>query len=220
MKYRGRALALLICICGYIGWTLHTYLEYGAIWTSGTNELIHIFGNLAEFVLAWWIGLQFDKVQYLSERDALTGVYNRRYLYNWFERLQTCRGRQEPFSLLLLDIDRFKLINDTHGHRTGDLVIAKVAHILKQTLRKTDMIVRWGGDEFLIIAKGEACPTQLRELIQQNLQGLSAQLDFPLSASIGVLPDASARQQDLDALVHAADCCMYEQKQLTRTSMQ
>ncbi len=85
-------------------------------------------------------------------QDALTGTYSRRYLDQGLERYLLDGGRRDiPVSLVLLDIDFFKVINDLHGHAFGDLVLREVANGLRRVLRSTDVIIRYGGDEFLLV---------------------------------------------------------------------
>lgn len=92
-------------------------------------------------------------LEQMSITDALTGVYNRRYLTDRLSKEIMRLGRtNNPLSLITIDIDHFKTINDTHGHDRGDQVIVHVANIFKATVRETDVVTRYGGDEFFIIA--------------------------------------------------------------------
>ena len=88
----------------------------------------------------------------ISRTDALTGLYNRRHLDEVLTlRHADARRHHEPLSLLLLDIDHFKHVNDTHGHPAGDMVLREFAHRLNNELRSGDIAGRWGGEEFLVI---------------------------------------------------------------------
>lgn len=93
-----------------------------------------------------------DKILYLSQHDPLTGLYNRGYM---LEKLEIEKSRFErskkPFSVIILDIDFFKSVNDNYGHEAGDDVLKTVSSIMKNTVRKTDFVGRWGGEEFVII---------------------------------------------------------------------
>lgn len=87
-----------------------------------------------------------------SESDSLTGLYNRRtFLKNIEHEALRFKRTQKPFSLIFGDIDFFKKINDTHGHSAGDAVLVNVSHLLKIGKRETDLVARWGGEEFLIL---------------------------------------------------------------------
>lgn len=90
-----------------------------------------------------------EKIRYLSFHDHLTGLYNRTYLEEEMKRLDT--ERQLPVSIIMADLNGLKLINDTFGHATGDLLIKRAADIFREACREEDIIARWGGDEFLIL---------------------------------------------------------------------
>lgn len=96
----------------------------------------------------------------LANIDSLTGLYNRRYIYTMLEEvIKEARAEGKSFCILMLDIDHFKLINDTYGHQTGDTVLRNIAHVIKDTLREEDFAGRYGGEEFLVIL----CDTQLNQ---------------------------------------------------------
>ncbi len=93
-----------------------------------------------------------QEIRDLTIKDGLTGVYNRRYFENYFPReVLRCRRYKRFLSLLYVDLDHFKEVNDIHGHQAGDLVLKYVAQRLVQGLRNVDMVVRMGGDEFAVI---------------------------------------------------------------------
>lgn len=92
------------------------------------------------------------KLQELSETDQLTKLYNRRHIDKILSsELERAKRYKHPFSLILLDIDHFKTINDTHGHQIGDYILRELSSILSKNVRNTDMVGRWGGEEFLIL---------------------------------------------------------------------
>jgi len=92
------------------------------------------------------------KLQFQATHDELTGLYNRRHLLEEMEReLHAAIRYKVPFSLLLIDLDHFKAVNDTHGHAAGDAVLKHVAAILKDGARASDVVGRWGGEEFLVM---------------------------------------------------------------------
>ncbi len=93
-----------------------------------------------------------EQVRELSVRDPLTGLYNRRYLYEQSEVLFNLAERQwQPISVAMIDIDYFKEVNDSYGHMVGDEVLRRIADVLKQTLRAADLIARYGGEEFAVV---------------------------------------------------------------------
>ena len=149
----------------------------------------------------------------LNSIDPLTKAYNRRKLTADFDLWSAYSRRyHQPLSLALLDIDLFKSINDDHGHQKADQVLINFISLIKEQLRKTDILARWGGDEFVILFPGIG-PERAEEVLYRIQQHLR---DKPLADSIcvtcsfgvtGLRPDA-----DLDALIHEADELMYQAK--------
>jgi diguanylate cyclase (GGDEF)-like protein len=92
------------------------------------------------------------KVEHLNIVDPMTGLYNRRFLENFIEKLISQAQRQEdPITILMIDIDFFKKVNDTYGHDVGDRVITTVAEVLQKSIRKSDLAIRYGGEEFMLL---------------------------------------------------------------------
>ena len=159
-----------------------------------------------------------DLLRDQAERDWLTGLHNRRYLARELERLAGVRGA-EHCSLAVLDLDHFKSINDRFGHDAGDRVLVRVATLLLDVLREDDVVVRTGGEEFVVLMPrtehnaARACCERLRAAISSEPWERIAP-GMTLSASIGVAsaPDAA----DLDALAKLADRRLYEAKRAGR----
>ncbi|RFP26404.1 diguanylate cyclase [Duganella sp. BJB488] len=130
----------------------------------------------------------------LSTRDPLTGLYNRRHFHDTMDRLPAApRAGAAAGALFLLDIDHFKHINDRHGHAAGDAVLKAVAETLRVTLRETDLIVRWGGEEFLAFLP--AVPRgRVDEVALRILRGVSTHAvvhqgrDIAVHVSVGFVP--------------------------------
>ncbi len=92
------------------------------------------------------------KLEELSIKDDLTGLYNRRKMDQELEKcLYIWERYNRPFSIIIIDIDDFKKINDTYGHLIGDMVLEKISKIIRENIRKSDIASRWGGEEFLIL---------------------------------------------------------------------
>lgn len=99
------------------------------------------------------------EVERLSNTDPLTGLYNRLYFNSIFEReLSNLRRYGRKFSLILFDIDHFKKVNDTFGHNAGDQVLRTIAAISGDIIRDSDVVARWGGEEFIILLTGDGIP--------------------------------------------------------------
>lgn len=157
-------------------------------------------------------------LQKLAETDMLTGVANRRKAIEELNRLLRLAKRQsQPLCFVILDLDRFKLVNDQHGHEAGDLVLSRFGALLKQTFRGEDVVARWGGEEFVVglyAATRQQTMARLTALLetmqQQEFTGTSDE-KFRVSFSGGIAqyPDDGA---DLQALYRNADAALYVAK--------
>ena len=127
-----------------------------------------------------------------STRDALTSLYNRKYFTARLEAEAAYAERHgTPLGVLLFDIDRFKRINDEHGHAVGDLVIRRVAGRVERSIRREDVLARWGGEEFALLVRGLDAPALA--LFAERLRRGIEELDIPVTDSItapGRAPDA------------------------------
>ena len=153
--------------------------------------------------------------------DALTGLPNRRMFRDHLEnRLALARAKGESLALMFLDLDRFKEINDTHGHDMGDHLLQTAAQRLRAGVRESDMVARMGGDEFTLLIAGNRVADRATALCQGLLHRmaepfhLGLELDY-VSASIGItlFPDDA---QDAETLIKQADQAMYAAKRLGR----
>ena len=163
--------------------------------------------------------LLLKRAEALSVTDDLTHLYNSRYL-NLVLRRETKRASRSgrPLSLLFIDLDGFKSINDTHGHLFGSRALVEAAAVIRQSARETDVVARFGGDEFALVLPdtgGEgayAVGERIRERIAAHKFLAGDGLDIHLTASLGVatLPDAAA---SVEELVQAADMAMYYVKE-------
>ncbi|MCB1174599.1 MAG: EAL domain-containing protein [Leptospiraceae bacterium] len=158
------------------------------------------------------------QIQYQANYDALTGLPNRNLLDDRLEKAIAVANRENwLMALLFLDLDRFKAVNDTHGHVTGDELLAQVAHILQGSLRESDTVGRFGGDEFVIILEDLESTNQVVDVSNRIIHALSQPLAvedkvFYIGCSIGicVYPDDG---QNADQLMVHADLAMYKSKE-------
>ncbi|GGG01868.1 GGDEF domain-containing protein [Paenibacillus abyssi] len=206
MKYTGRVVVISLFISVIAVWTILYFLivSDAGIYLPITNGFLqYSFGYTILIVpILWWLGKQYDKAKYLTERDDLTGAYNRRYLLDRFGEIKPA-----SLSLSIIDVNDFKMINDTYGHHLGDEVLRDVLTMLRYVLNKEDIVVRVGGDEFLVISESHCL--------------LSQQIDFDLdnnmrvSVSVGtaVYPEQATT---LNQLLQVADNNMYRIKKRKR----
>jgi len=150
-------------------------------------------------------------------RDPLTNVYNRRYFNQVIEQeIGRSKRYDHPIGFLMIDVDRFKHINDTYGHQTGDRVLQAVAELLVEQVRDTDLVVRYGGDEFLVVLIETNGETQK---IMERIQAAVAQrnqtnelVPFPVTLSIGSAHWSPELNQTAEQILAEADKRMYEEK--------
>jgi diguanylate cyclase (GGDEF)-like protein len=150
-------------------------------------------------------------------RDPLTGAYNRRYLTESLEQ-EVARSKRfhEPIGFLIIDVDKFKTINDTYGHQTGDRVLKAVADLLQTLVRKMDMVVRYGGDEFLIVMPAlNAAEKIVKDRIEKALwqwNETNGLFDFPVRLSIGFARWNWEDEETVEQVLIKADEKMYREK--------
>ncbi len=155
--------------------------------------------------------------------DAVTNIYNKRYFLERFkEELSHAKRTQRPIALLMIDIDHFKKVNDTHGHLAGDMVLHQVAQMLQKSVRTEDLLARYGGEEMVVLLRGadEANATQLAERMRQTVAATPIpyeSVSIPITISIGVAAFGPATPYDtIEAFIQAADACLYTSKQSGR----
>lgn len=161
--------------------------------------------------------LLFEEVKSLAIRDGLTGLYNYRYFWEMLnQQVGQSRRYGWPLSLLFLDLDDFKRVNDTLGHQAGDLVLKEVADYLQGEVRQADLLCRYGGEEFVVLLP--QTPTDQALIMAERLRAGIAHLSFPpvspklhVTVSIGVA--GLTAEADSAALVQAADQALYRAKQ-------
>lgn len=156
-----------------------------------------------------------DEMKAMAVTDPLTRCYNRRMLYQVAEHeLEQHRRYNLPLSLLYMDIDHFKAINDTRGHHTGDEVLKTLGAILTELTRQADYVFRWGGDEFIVLlSAGEADARSKAQQIRQAFleSAIVGNLPDGVDVSIGIVP-VPPETRDFDPLIDQADREMYRRK--------
>lgn len=160
-----------------------------------------------------------EKYKEMSTVDNLTGVLNRNGLATYMSSHYPSGRLGTQVSMLVLDLDHFKRINDKKGHDAGDAVLSQVAHAIRETIRSSDCLTRWGGEEFILL-----CPNTSEHealLVAEKLRGVIAALiiayresHIRVTASIGL--GTASQEEDFDALFHRVDQALYKAKHLGR----
>ncbi len=223
--------------------TSHHHAEQAAIDSRAVNEQLLIAG-LRELELSEELQRQLtvtdaiakelarsharleqalSEVQALALTDELTGLYNRRgFLTLALQQMKLAKRTKHTLSLIFVDLDGLKDINDRCGHTMGSQAIAQTAHILSATFRDSDIIARYGGDEFVVLAMDSDAQEQdqvLQRLQTQCMQyNLQANVPYQLSMSIGIAHSTADQPCSLDELLGQADAQMYRHKQTKYTT--
>jgi diguanylate cyclase (GGDEF)-like protein/PAS domain S-box-containing protein len=166
-----------------------------------------------------------EKARHASLHDPLTGLPNRAMLFEYADHLLPHNRRMNrSAAVLFLDLDRFKPINDSHGHDTGDEVLKEVAKRLSHSLREEDIVIRLGGDEFVILLQDLGRASYAREVanhlitkINEPFQAGELMLSLSTSIGISIFPEDG---QDIGTLISHADTAMYQAKQAGRNNFQ
>jgi diguanylate cyclase (GGDEF)-like protein len=186
---------------------------YGYFYFNHPLNNFPFFGVFA-MAISWWMGGIYDKVRFLSEKDTLTKIYNRRFVKQTFPRmLDLVKRKKENLNLLFIDVNHFKKINDIYGHDVGDKALLYISKVILKNSNKSDIVARSAGDEFLIIAPFISVKDmKLRiEQIHNDLKMSSDETHVDLSVSIGVSV-YPYDGENLDTLLKIADKNMYKSK--------
>ncbi|MDO9111955.1 MAG: diguanylate cyclase [Desulfatirhabdiaceae bacterium] len=158
----------------------------------------------------------------MSTRDVLTGLYNRRYFHESLEREISRSGRtRSDMALCMMDLDRFKNINDSLGHPAGDMVLAEFGKLLKEWIRQSDLACRYGGEEFAVILsdtdmhKAAGVCERFRETLNQRTFYYN-RTPIQVTVSIGISSLAALTTKSGEMLIRAADEALYQAKKQGR----
>lgn len=194
----------------HVAITVQKNIDFDVLW-----RILAACGLVVATSLFWIVKLRRmnGALRRQSRTDGLTGIGNRDYLNERLvQEIDRTRRHGHPFALILLDIDHFKAINDIHGHLAGDAVLKDFTSVVQATVRTTDLIGRWGGEEFLILCP-ETTQDQALDLARQVCQAVRAH-GFPTgqvhTVSAGVT--ALVPGDTVDSVLHRADAALYDAK--------
>ncbi len=187
------------------------------------GDLLKFGVAICKFLAGGNIEAQYhDELYRMSIMDGLTGVHNKRFFLEFLERELAVAVRQaQPLSLVMIDIDHFKKINDTHGHLAGDAALKELCRRLGPRMRTTDLLARYGGEEFAAVLTGTDLAGALR--VAEDLRALverapftHGELAIPCTISLGVAEVDRAAPGRPEELIGRADANLYEAKRSGR----
>ena len=186
---------------------------------DGREHLLETFLDITQLKL-----LQ-EKLEFLATTDSLTGILNRRHFIELSEKeMSRARRSLAPLSIAMIDIDHFKIINDTHGHTVGDLVIKELVALCKDDLRPYDLLGRLGGEEFAItmvecdLQKAFTVSERLRERVANHVISIDGN-DISIKISVGVA-ELAGDMESFESIMYRADQALYVAKKLGRNRVE
>lgn len=168
--------------------------------TKKYEELLRLYEQMNEFL------------EYQASHDPLTGLYNRAVLEKVVNaEIAKAKFSKETFSLIFIDLDNFKALNDTYGHQYGDEILKRIGEILRRNVRKNDIVARYGGDEFILLihSKNNFEPEKVAKRIKKQVEQLLKRYNISISYGIAVYGKDG---YTFEELIGTADRRMYEQK--------
>lgn len=192
------------------GLWLFVFLFYN---TNAFNEVL-FFCWVVQTLLVLYCGITIKKLYWLTNKDSLTNIYNRRYL---FSKMSSFPEKQYPVSLMMIDIDNFKKINDTYGHLAGDEFLRQFTELLVHNTRSTDIVARLGGEEFAVVLP-KTCrkdvyliAEKIKEIIETNKFRFGP-TTYNMTISIGI--STSYYPINAEQLLKCADQALYKAKEI------
>ena len=205
-------LTLISLFCGIFSYRYMLYMDKSN-WSILVGILSCMIGMFIALILLV-VNLKIREISAYSLifKDTLTKAYNRRMLVKVFNDYSRDK---KPFTLVYLDVDQFKLLNDTNGHTIGDMVLISLVDRIMNTIKKTDKIIRVGGDEFVLVLDGELSDSDIKSVITRIYRSLNtfslSDMELDISVSIGY-SSYPKDSEDLSKLIDIADEQMYRVK--------
>ena len=219
-----RRVGILFCLLAI---AVRVIVEEGTTAFSFSHSMLHYWNELIELLFLMIMSVLFsalkknlDNEKTLASHDPLTGALNRRSFFDLAEyEINRSHRYDLPFTVAYIDLDNFKEVNDSLGHRTGDEVLVTVVATIRSNIRNTDILARFGGDEFVILlptTSGDAAVAFLNKL-HDNLNDTVVRKNWPVTFSIGAATYVDA-PKSIDEVVQRADELMYSVKRGSKNS--
>ncbi|ANA39445.1 hypothetical protein A2G06_02525 [Geobacter anodireducens] len=220
--YAGRLQGLAVTAVAGVGIVLSSH------YFNAENTTIHYVNMVLEVVVLLTISLLTSalrerhlQAEFMASYDSLTGVSNRNSFFLLADQvIHEAKRYRRPFSLAFIDLDNFKQVNDRNGHLEGDKALKTVAEIIRSSLRQTDVVARFGGDEFVVLLPETdhfMAESALKKL-QARLLGAMQDNNWPITFSIGAVA-CNSFQFSIDELLQLADRYLYSVKSLNKNDI-
>jgi len=203
-----------------LGSTNGTYVNEQIVeeWILRDGDLIKIGRTILKFLSSGNIENQYhEEIYRLTTVDGLTQIFNKRYFMETIEReISRAQRYTRKLSLIMFDIDHFKLVNDTYGHLAGDYVLSHLAEVIKRRIRREDVLARYGGEEFAIILpeidhdNAVVFAEKIRRLVERSSFGFEDKI-IPITISVGVAT-VDENPPSVEGFIKMADGKLYEAK--------
>jgi len=209
--------------------TLNNIFEYEASIVKISTRLLFVFGySLLAIGVTKWVKyneLRHDELSLQANTDELTGILNRRSFTAFLNfELKKSKKNSDPFSLIIIDIDFFKRVNDNHGHLVGDEVLKNLAFLMNKSFRSGDKICRWGGEEFAILLPSTSLKNankvaeKIRNIVEnQTFTYEKTIINYTISLGVS---ESLTTDNDIDAIISRADEALYKAKNNNRNCVQ
>ncbi|WP_044914525.1 substrate-binding and GGDEF domain-containing protein [Butyrivibrio sp. WCE2006] len=197
-----------------IGFICYSFEKYDIVEYTKTPSIT----DAISMGIGGYVNLQYqhflmNKVQEMYKNDALTGFFNRLAFQSAFDELKSIPGAVgKPLTIIMQDLDKLKIINDSYGHTEGDKAISTAARALKDACPENTLLVRFGGDEMLALISGLSNNAEIIHNIQNTLKEESRKLGYNVSVSIGTYTTILTKDLNLDQIIVLADQQMYKMK--------
>jgi diguanylate cyclase (GGDEF)-like protein len=221
LGFRGGTGFAVLCEIGEYWIERSAGLRYADPWAQFWNPVLHLAYFLVIVAVVHRLKVAYQREQVLSREDLLTGLPNSRAFLEAAEgELRRIRRTDDPISLLYLDCDDFKAVNDRYGHSAGDALLCYVGGVLKVQVRATDTPARIGGDEFAVILPGANAEAVLEvaQRLKAALEAPATQGENDVKVSMGAVTFLSP-PLSVDVMLHAGDTLMYQAKAAGKASI-